>query len=169
MSATLGDLQHLLDLGLAAGGPAVERLGERTVEGLAAAYLPRHLSQITDGMPAAEVAFLAQAFPVDVLDLTDPGTCHAALVALALSYGLDPGMMGLGVSLRVDGPGWRLEGVPRSLSERACVWFVRTEGIGGLEAGPTLYMEVRLIAAIPADQPAVALAAMVAHRLGGAA
>ena len=188
----LADLRRLLDLALTTDGPtpiALARLGgEVTIGKLARAYLPHWLPltwapgvgiDTTDRGPYHLPAMLVAMHQngAQTLDPTDPATCHAVLVALALSYGLDPGPMGCGVSLGVDGPGWRLEGTAPSLDVRACVWFEdrdqeqlddMTDPGGGpdpIDAGHTLYIHAPEIASIPADNIAEVLTAMVRHRL----
>lgn len=75
---TLADLRALLERALThAENPAIVRLTDRTVEGLARAYLPRWLPWVKESRE------------------TDPGTAHALLVALALALGLDPGVGGV--------------------------------------------------------------------------
>lgn len=87
--------------------PAIVRLPEleRTVWGLVGAYLPRCVfvsaPPLAGPVPVTEVIGL-NAVMVErrlhwTLDLTDPGTAHALLVALALALGLDPGVGGLEV------------------------------------------------------------------------
>ncbi len=123
---TLSDLRALLERSLVhADNPAILRLPERTVEGLARAYLPRIIYvKRTDGRveqlstePALKVA--ADVFHpcysqwlgwvlTDSIDLTDPGTTHALLVAWALALGLDPGVGGLACMWVRDEPGWSI-------------------------------------------------------------
>lgn len=114
---TLTDLRALLERALThAENPAIVRLTDRTVEGLARAYLPRSvswcwawslhirhdgaltdlLSWVADNIIAVAVAPRPVERAVKHLDLTDPGTAHALLVALALALGLDPGVGGVG-------------------------------------------------------------------------
>ena len=106
---TLSHLRRLLDMALAhAENPALDRC-ERTVEGVARAYLPRWLEwtwapgvgiDVGDHGPYATVPMLRALHQggTQVADLTDPGTVGAVRVALALALGLDPGVMGLGCS-----------------------------------------------------------------------
>ena len=101
---TLSHLRRLLDMALAhAENPALDRC-ERTVEGVARAYLPHSLSlTLTDGeragcMPMETVMWWCASEKKKAwhLDLTDPGTVKMLPVMLALALGLDPGVMGLG-------------------------------------------------------------------------
>ena len=103
---TLSHLRRLLDMALAhAENPALDRC-ERTVEGVARAYLPHSLSlTLTDGeragcMPMETVMWWCASEKKKAwhLDLTDPGTVKMLPVMLALALGLDPGVMGLGCS-----------------------------------------------------------------------
>ena len=73
---TLSGLRTLLTM---AHGPAVERLEDRTPEGVARVYLPRWLCVTAPAWHHTRP-----------LDLTEPGTVHAIKVALALALGLDP-------------------------------------------------------------------------------
>lgn len=96
--------------------PAILRLPteQRTVEGVARAYLPRGL-WVTEpkcgwtGFPRPRMYWRWDE-PVPetaVLDLTDPGTVRALPVLLALALGLDSGVMGLRVSWdRYDDTGY---------------------------------------------------------------
>lgn len=101
---TLADLIALLNR-CPADNPAILRLteSERTVEGIAKAYLPRNIWSrwICDGRLSRNLTGRVVKRLGHVtwcaLDLTDPGTAHALLVALALALGLDPGVGGLGV------------------------------------------------------------------------
>lgn len=122
---TIMDLRRLLERALLhADNEAIRRLpGDgRTVAGLAGAYLPygvrvivtiaagRSWAEQTYTQTASLVAWLAEPSEQSVLDLTDPGTAHALLVALALALGLDPGEGALGVRWRrrVDHLRWEL-------------------------------------------------------------
>ena len=191
---TLTDLRALLERALThAENPAIVRLADRTVEGLARAYLPRLTWWTIPPAPVAHGMFMGSAFTshADTLDmlrkaplgevltceaaLTDPGTAHALLVALALALGLDPGVGGIGCSWRPDGPGWRLEGVAATLAQRGCVWFEQRDqdqlddatdpggGDGPLETAHTLFLHAPTIAAEP--DPIKALALAVRHVL----
>lgn len=102
----LSDLRRALDQALThTSNAAILRLpeSERTVEGLARAYLPRTIYLLAvDGQSyrGATLPGLLQRWEIIApppLDLTDPGTAHALLVALALALGLDPGVGGIGV------------------------------------------------------------------------
>ena len=104
---TLADLRALLERALThAENPAIVRLTDRTVEGLARAYLPRWLPWVKESRETAlMLAWAVQVYGKATLALTDPGTAHALLVALALALGLDPGVGGV-----------------------ACAWFKRQLG-----------------------------------------
>lgn len=112
---TLSDLRALLERALTHDeNPAIVRLTERTVEGVARAYLPRVLS-IANYVVFDHTAYTDRAlderssYGCDGIDLTDPGTAHAVVVALALALGLDPGAGGLGVRWWRRPWGWLLE------------------------------------------------------------
>lgn len=98
----LSDLRRLLEGGLTRGGPGIDRLPERTVEAMVMASLPRSLSAL-DGERTLHyhaVHMLLWWSGDERLDLTDPGTTRAILVALALYLGNDPGQHGLGCRWR---------------------------------------------------------------------
>ena len=104
---TLAHLRALLERALTyTKNPAIVRLTDRTVEGLARAYLPRWLPWVKESRETAlMLEWAVQVYGKATLDLTDPGTAHALMVALALALGLDPGVGGL-----------------------ACAWFRRNLG-----------------------------------------
>ena len=112
---TLSHLRALLERALThTSNPAILRLpkGERTVVGLAKAYLSRtvwfdsaphpgpdgfhspHREVFNDRVVGCLTYNSWMRLPVD---LTEPGTTHALLVTLALALGLDPGVGGLDV------------------------------------------------------------------------
>lgn len=178
---TLADLRALLERALThAENPAIVRLTDRTVEGVARAYMGRGVWITVQGWTGCERPvkyhyWHDRPYVDAVLDLTDPGTAHALLVALALALGLDPGVGGIGCSWRPDGPGWRLEGVAATLAQRGCVWFEQRDqdqlddatdpggGDGPLETAHTLFLHAPTIAAEP--DPIKALALAVRHVL----
>lgn len=103
----LSDLRRALDQALThTSNAAILRLpeSERTVEGLARAYLPRTIYLLAvDGQSyrGATLPGLLQRWEIIApppLDLTDPGTRYAVLVVLALALGLDPGVSVLEVT-----------------------------------------------------------------------
>lgn len=100
---TLNDVRRLLEGALKHDdNPAILRLpeSERTVEGVAGAYLPQSLRG-RDGARSLHYYtghMLLRWSGAERVDLTDPGTAHALLVALALFLGLDPGEGGLNVA-----------------------------------------------------------------------
>lgn len=96
---TLAHLRSLLERALThTANPAIVRLVDRTVEGVARAYLPRWMPWGTEaGETPTMIEWSDQVYRKATLDLTDPGTAHALLVALALALGLDPGVGGLEV------------------------------------------------------------------------
>lgn len=163
---TLSTLRALLDLALThPDAPALLRLpvDQRTMEGLARAYLPHDVRLDTDPTGKSEhrnrftegVAALLRwgTWPTTPLDLTDPGTACALLVALALALGLDPGPLGLGVSWYRYHSGWCLEGSIGGY--RRTRVFHNIEGAGehhGWRYAPA-------IAAEPDDARALSLAA----------
>ena len=95
---TLTDLRALLERALThAENPAIVRLTDRTAEGVARTYLPRWMPWGTEAREtAAMIEWSGQVYGKATLALTDPGTAHALLVALALALGLDPGVGGVG-------------------------------------------------------------------------
>lgn len=118
---TLAHTRATLTMALThSSNPAILRLPEkeRTVEGLARAYLPRSVEVCCcAGEPAERrdmLIMLADRNALGImatrtLDLTDPGTAHALLVVLALALGGDPGPEGLGVMWTADQDlGWML-------------------------------------------------------------
>lgn len=111
MNPTLAHLRALLERALThAENPAIVRLTDRTVEGVARAYLPRDLwVTFADGpWRTLSAVKYAAAHPRD-LDLTDLATRSALLVALALALGLDPGVGGVGVRWMRFMTAWQLE------------------------------------------------------------
>jgi len=116
MTLALAHLRRALERGLTTN-PTLLRLPEqeRTVGGLAWAYLPREVFAFIDDEAAPHhppgLAYSPPGVLRRPLDLTDPGTVHAVLVALALALGLDPGVMGVGASWgRFGAKAWWLEG-----------------------------------------------------------
>lgn len=115
---TLHQLRALLER---AHGPAVERLTDRTPEGVARAYLPLDIrlqwsEHIADRMETADALREAENTywsSRKSLCLADPGTVNAVKVALALALGLDPaagvlwsrGRGGWWLHCEIDGPG----------------------------------------------------------------
>jgi hypothetical protein len=156
MTTPLADLRRLLEGALTRGGPAIDRLPERTVEALATAYLPRSLSAL-DGERALHyhaVHMLLWWSGIERLDLTDPGTTRAILVALALYLGRDPGEGALGVAWCPVDDGFQLS------ASRVCVRFMSAEHPHGWY-GRTVFAPT--VAAEP--DPIRALALAVAHVL----
>ncbi len=133
---TLSDLRALLERAFVHGdNPAILRLpeGERTVEGLARAYLARWVSPVerryVQALPVAELVGdeddMKSSDGQIVLRLTDPGTAHALLIALALSHGHDPGQMALEVMLsRIDEPTRRIN--DEEQEDPVVGWFLYT-------------------------------------------
>jgi hypothetical protein len=125
---TMTHLRALLERALThTENPAILRLPEeeRTVEGLAGAYLARRIywlraDGVTDETCHAATLSALRCWGAVVstrLDLTDSGTARTLLVALALALGLDPGVGGLSVRwTRYDNPG------PADMAEHA--WIV---------------------------------------------
>jgi hypothetical protein len=109
---TLTHLRSLLERALThAENPAIVRLADRTVKGVSRAYLPRWLPWVKESRETAlMLEWAVQVYGKATLDLTDPGTANALLVALALALGLDPGMGGLDVFwARLTGGGWTIQ------------------------------------------------------------
>jgi hypothetical protein len=114
MTTPLADLRRLLDGAPTRGGPAIDRLPDRAVEAMAKAYLPRSIwlhNMMGPWETAAITAYTPRAARVTyTLDLTDPGTAHALLVALALYLGLDPGEGALEIGWRpIREGGWLID------------------------------------------------------------
>ena len=164
ITLTLSHLRRLLDMALAhAENPALDRC-ERTVEGVARAYLPRWLEwtwapgvgiDVGDHGPYATVPMLRALHQggTQVADLTDPGTVGAVQVALALALGLDPGVMGVGSRWyrNAADTAWCVAGV-----DRAAVFFT--------EAGSPRIFNAPTVAAESDPVRALCLAAL--HVLG---
>lgn len=111
---TLSDLRRALDQALThLSNPAILRLpeSERTAEGILRAYLPGSISQRLNGrwFPINVENITRGGLHGEPLDLSDPGTAHAVVVALALALGLDPGVGGLAVRWWRRPWGWLLE------------------------------------------------------------
>lgn len=112
---TLNDLRRLLEGALKHDdNPAVLRLpeSERTVEGVVRAYLPQSL-RARDGARSLHYYtshMLLRWSGTECVDLDDPGTAHAVLVALALYLGLDPGEGALGCAFVLERGKWELHG-----------------------------------------------------------
>lgn len=115
MIVTLDMLRALLERALThTDNPATLRLPE----GVATAYLARKIEMMSPigrggwRAPWSVVGLLGES-PDESgdwrLDLTDPGTAHTLLVALALALGLDPGVGGLGVRWTRFSTAWQLE------------------------------------------------------------
>ena len=99
---TLAELRRLL--AMTPDGPARRRAGG-TVEGMARAYLARGIQGSGGWIETAhELANAGCGDNIDreMLDLTDLGTAHALLTALALALGLDPGVGALAVQWTRD-------------------------------------------------------------------
>ena len=111
---TLAHLRSLSERALThTENPAIVRLTDRTVEGVARAYMGRGVWITVQGggyvgfeRPIKYHYWHDRPYVDAMLDLTDPGTAHALLVALALALGLDPGVGGLGVRWGALGGAW---------------------------------------------------------------
>lgn len=111
MNPILAHLRALLERALThAENPAIVRLteSERTKERLAGAYLPRRISVPGREGGCLTADYVGYGVSSLRLDLTDPGTAHALLVALALALGLDPGVGGVGVRWARSGGAWSI-------------------------------------------------------------
>ena len=169
---TLADILALLERALTnPENPALIRLAEdqRTVAGLARAYLPREVFAFIDDEAAPHhppgVAYSTPRALRRPLDLTDPGTAHALIPLLALAHGRDPGPGGRGVrwtGLRdADGQryGWWLSGDPIvPITEPYYIAYVPEPG------GDDLEIVASNIANEPDDLAALVMA--VRHVLG---
>lgn len=160
---TLHNLQSLLSMALTRiDNPALSRC-ERTGEGVARVYLP---GVIPGTMPHGGPVLL---WPHEVpseqegripLRMTDPGTAHALLVALALAKGLDPGPCALDV-------GWR----PFRGGTGRCGWMLATASMDHvfLSRAENCQMVGREIFGAPPvaiePNPIAALEAAVKHTL----
>lgn len=129
---------------------------EQTVAGLARAYLPRYIRTLEGDVSPLQRAlgWFDLTRGMWALDLGDPSTAHAVLVALALALGLDPGPLGLGVMwVRLDSGGWRIatpDGSRAFCGLALHGWYI---------VAPTVATE---------PDPARALALALLHVLGGA-
>ena len=154
---TLSHLRRLLDMALThSETPALDRC-ERTVEGVARAYLPREVFAFIDDEAAPHhPPGMTHSTPRSLrrpLDLTDPGTVGAVKIALALALGLDPGVMGVGSRWyrNAADTAWCVAGV-----DRAAVFFT--------EAGSPRIFNAPTVAAESDPVRALCLAAL--HVLG---
>lgn len=163
-SITLSHLRRALDRAPThPENAAIVRLpeSERTVEGLARAYLSRDLwLTFADGpWRTLSAVKYATAHPRD-LDLTDPGTCHAVLVALALALGLDPGPAGLCAA-------WRPLRAGSTLPAPRCGWWLSTvdEAVYYVTAADTTGDDDEIVSDAIASEPdpIKALAAALLH------
>ena len=166
---TLSHLRALLGRALThTDNPAILRLPEeeRTVEGLAMAYLARRIywlraDGVTDETCHAATLSALRCWGTVVstrLDLTDPGTAHALLVALALALGLDPGVGALDVFwARLTPNGWTVQQFARGVTFNDH-WRV-PGGVMQHKCAPTVAAE---------PDPVRALALAVAHVLEAA-
>jgi hypothetical protein len=153
---TLTHLRALLERALThTENTAIVRLTDRTVEGVARAYLPRWLPWVKESRETAlMLEWAVQVYGKATLDLTDPGTTRAILVALALYLGRDPGEGALGVAWCPVDDGFQLS------ASRVCVRFMSAEHPHGWY-GRTVFAPT--VAAEP--DPIRALALAVAHVL----
>lgn len=155
----LSDLRALLERAIVhAAEPAILRLSERTVEGVARAYLARTVwvAEARPGLSAlrCSVGVIGSRMRTVPLDLTDPGTAHALTVALALAHGLDPGPMGCGVAWCAVEGGFQLS------ASRVCVRYLDAEHPHGW------YGRVVFAPAVATERdPVKALALAVRHVL----
>ena len=159
---TLAHLRALLERALThTENPAIVRLTDRTVEGVARAYLPCIVC-FSDGTDDRLQRCLHYGTSVDdALDLTDPGTAHALLVALALALGHDPGPMALEVMLsRIDQPARRVNG---EQEDPIFGWFLYTTDGGRAYYNDAEDLAVCAVAAEP--DPIKALGLAVLHVL----
>lgn len=137
---TLSDLVSLLTR-CPADSPAMLRLpeSERTVVGLAKAYLPPHLFVRREGAVRDRVyidtmdLFWRGTYMADVLHVETVGIGHAVVVALALALGLDPGVGGVSCLWEHAGECWML-----TTSERTIVFEPEDEE-HGIAAGDVTF------------------------------
>jgi hypothetical protein len=127
---TLTHLRALLERALThAENSAIVRLTDRTVEGVARAYLSRWMpwgSEVRETLTMIE--WSGQVYGKATLDLTDPGTAHALLVALALSLGLDPGVGGLRCTWSRFVTCWQVESRAEDGQTRFHLFMPRSHG-----------------------------------------
>jgi len=153
---TLAHLHASMERALThAENPAIARLTDRTVEGVARAYFPRTAHTNNGAIGVGYALGKLDVYAREVLDLTDPGTTHALLVALSLALGLDPGVGGLGVAWCTVEHGHQLS------ASRACVRLLLAERPHGWY-GRTIFSPT--VAAEP--DPIKALGLAVLHVLG---
>ena len=160
---TLADILALLGRALTnPENPALIRLAEdqRTVAGLARAYLPREVFAFIDQEAAPHhppgVAYSTPRALRRPLDLTDPGTAHAVLITLALALGLDPGPGGRACMWLREPDSWTLT------TMRGEVFFVTPLRIR--KRGDPRFITAGHIANEPDDLAALVMA--VRHVLG---
>lgn len=138
---TLSDLRALLERALTHDeNPAIVRLTERTVEGVALAYLGRGVwitvqdhGYVGFEQPVKYYYWHDRPYVDAVLDVPDAGTAHAAVVALALALGLDPGVGGVSCLWEHAGECWML-----TTSERTIVFEPEDEE-HGIAAGDVTF------------------------------
>lgn len=165
---TLAHLRSLSERALThTENPAIVRLTDRTVEGVARAYMGRGVWITVQGggyvgfeRPIKYHYWHDRPYVDAMLDLTDPGTAHAALVALALALGLDPGPAGLCVA-------WRPLYATEADGRRRCGWWLSTvdEAVYYVTAADTTGDDDEVVdeAIAAEDDPIKALVAALLH------
>lgn len=156
---TLADLRRLLWMARRnKGNPAIMRWPARTVEELARAYLPRRLSCHAREGGCLTADYVGRDSPLLAMDLADPSTAHALLVALALAMGLDPGVSGLGVrwcsATRHHADVWRGD-CQLLAAHRTLIWALEADRTVWF-AGGTSFFSAHQIDITWMDTPAVA-------------
>ena len=125
---------------------------DQTVGGIGLAYLPRRVYCV--GQEKGVIPF-SLLHPHLSLDLTEPGTAHALLVALALALGLDPGVGGLRCTWSRFVTCWQVESRAEDGQTRFHVFMPRSHG-----EDDALGRSAPTVAAEPDPIKALALAAL---------
>lgn len=150
---TLAQLRALLAL---SHGPAVERLTDRTPEGVARVYLPWFVWMLTDSGRTDAWLMPAGANPGHQrLDLKEPGTVVAVRAALALARGFDPS----------NGVKWKRNGADNAWILDASDWCAFATSTAARSVTPSRrVIEADMVGTEPDNTRALVLA--VEHVLG---
>ena len=155
---TLAHLHALMERALThTENTAIRRLNGAMIE----SYLSRTIHTSHGALGMLQAMDKPDVYALEVLDLTDPGTAHALLVALALALGHDPGPMALEVMLsRIDQPARRVNG---EQEDPVFGWFLYTTDGGRAYYNDAEDLAVCAVAAEP--DPIKALGLAVLHVL----